>query len=43
MINWLLQSTPDGATYLQAITLSLLTIGFVIGIVREITDIFVDK
>lgn len=42
LINWLLQPTPDGATYLQAIITSILLCVLIYGIYFAITDIWND-
>ena len=38
IIEWLLQPTPDGATYLQAITLSIIAIVLLVALIRGIRD-----
>ena len=38
IIDWLLQPTPDGATYLQAITLSVIAIVLLVALIRGIRD-----
>ena len=42
IINWLLQPTPDGATYLQAITLTAILVPIMIVLVKDMKELFRD-
>ena len=42
IVDWLLQPTQDGATYLQAITLSIIAIVLTVAIMQEVKELFAD-
>lgn len=42
ILEWLLQTTPKGATYLQAITLTVILVPMMIVLVKDMKELFRD-